>query len=118
MVFSSTTFLFLFLPAVFFFYWLPDICVKIKQLFSKKSLDNQDLDLALYNQTANANSSSDLEDKKKENRDKGFVLANDASISLNITKHSLESKNTLNTNSINNLFSSENSNQDWIATQS
>ena len=39
MVFSSTTFLFLFLPAVFFFYWLPDVCSKIKQLFYKKSLD-------------------------------------------------------------------------------
>lgn len=32
MVFSSTTFLFLFLPAVIFFYWLPDVCVKIKQI--------------------------------------------------------------------------------------
>ncbi len=37
MVFSSITFLFLFLPIVFFFYWLPDICLKIKQLFCKKS---------------------------------------------------------------------------------
>ena len=54
MVFSSTTFLFLFLPAVIFFYWLPDVCVKIKQLFCKKSLDKQDQNLALYSQTANA----------------------------------------------------------------
>ena len=58
MVFSSTTFLFLFLPAVFFFYWLPDVCAKIKQLICKKSLDKQDQNLALYSQTANATSSS------------------------------------------------------------
>ncbi len=58
MVFSSTTFLFLFLPAVFFFYWLPDVCSKIKQLFSKKPLDNQDPNMALYSQTANPTSSS------------------------------------------------------------
>ena len=32
MVFSNTTFLFIFLPAVFFFYWLPDIYSKIKQI--------------------------------------------------------------------------------------
>ena len=54
MVFSSTTFLFLFLPTVIFFYWLPDVCTKIKLLFCKKSLDNQDQNLALYSQTANA----------------------------------------------------------------
>ena len=35
MVFSSTTFLFLFLPAVFFFYWLPDVVLKLIQLFSR-----------------------------------------------------------------------------------
>ena len=51
MVFSNVTFLFLFLPAVFFFYWLPDVCLKIKQLFCKNSLDSQ---------TANATSSSIL----------------------------------------------------------
>ena len=65
MVFSSTTFLFLFLPAVIFFYWFPDVCSKITQLFCKKSLDNQDQNLALYSQTANATSSSILENKKE-----------------------------------------------------
>ena len=54
MVFSSSTFLFLFLPAVIFFYWLPDVCAKIKLLFFKKSLDKQGQNLALYSQTANA----------------------------------------------------------------
>ena len=58
MVFSSTTFLFLFLPAVIFFYWLPDVCVRIKQFFCKKSLDSQDQNLALYSQTANATPAS------------------------------------------------------------
>ncbi len=65
MVFSSTTFLFLFLPAVFFFYWLPEVCSKTIQLFCKKSLDNHDLNLALYSQTANATSPSILEEKKE-----------------------------------------------------
>ena len=59
MVFSSTTFLFLFLPAVIFFYWLPDVFLKIKSFFCKK-LDNQDQNLALYSQTANATPTSDL----------------------------------------------------------
>ncbi len=67
MVFSSTTFLFLFLPAVFFLYWLPDVCVRIKQLFCKKSLDSQDPNMALYSQTANATSASILEDKQENN---------------------------------------------------
>ena len=52
MVFSSTTFLFFFLPAVIFFYWLPDVFVKIKQFFYKKSFDKQDQNLVLYSQTA------------------------------------------------------------------
>ena len=59
MVFSSTTFLFLFLPAVIFFCWFPDVCSKITQLFCKKSLDNQDQNLALYSQTTTATSASD-----------------------------------------------------------
>ena len=75
MVFSSTTFLFLFLPAVFFFYWLPDVCSKIKQLFCKKSLDNQDQNSALNSQTAkqpnsqtaNATSASILADDNQTN---------------------------------------------------
>ena len=56
MVFSSATFLFLFLPAVIFFYWLPDVFLKIKSFFCKKSLDNHNQNLALYSQTANATS--------------------------------------------------------------
>lgn len=33
MVFSNITFLFLFLPLVVFFYWLPDIFIIIKKIF-------------------------------------------------------------------------------------
>ncbi len=32
MVFSSTTFLFIFFPVVLIFYWLPDVCSKIKSI--------------------------------------------------------------------------------------
>ncbi len=39
MVFSSIVFLFYFLPAVIFFYWLPDVYLKIKSFFWKKLLD-------------------------------------------------------------------------------
>ncbi len=67
MVFSSTTFLFLFLPAVIFFCWFPDVCSKITQLFCKKSLDNQDQNLALYSQTANATSASILDVSNQTN---------------------------------------------------
>ena len=73
MVFSSTTFLFLFLPAVIFFYWLPDVCSKIKSFFCKKSLDNQDQNLGLYSQTANATSASILEDREESAKANGFV---------------------------------------------
>ena len=67
MVFSSITFLFLFLPAVFFFYWLPDVCSKIKQLLCKKTHDNQDQNLAVVQPTTNANSSYILENKEENN---------------------------------------------------
>ena len=67
MVFSNITFLFLFLPAVIFFYWLPDVCVRIKQLFCKKSLNSQDPNMALYSQTTNAISSSILADNNQTN---------------------------------------------------
>lgn len=40
MVFSNTAFLFLFFPAVLFFYWLPDVFVKIKSLFYKNKVDS------------------------------------------------------------------------------
>ena len=40
MVFSSTTFLFLFLPAIIFFYWLPDVFLKIKSFFCNNYTPN------------------------------------------------------------------------------
>ena len=46
MVFSSTTFLFLFLPAVIFFYWLPDVFIKIKSFFCKKDTVPQRVEAA------------------------------------------------------------------------
>ncbi len=67
MVFSSTIFLFLFLPAVILFYWLPDVFLKIKSFFCKKSLDNQDPNFALYSQKANATPESVLADDNQTN---------------------------------------------------
>ena len=75
MVFSSTTFLFLFLPAVIFFCWFPDVCSKITQLFCKKSLDNQDQNLALYSQTANADSLAILADFRLKQPDTEILLS-------------------------------------------
>ena len=46
MVFSSVTFLFCFLPAVIFFYWLPDFCFTVKSFFGQETataIDNKSL---------------------------------------------------------------------------
>ena len=64
MVFSSTIFLFLFLPAVFFFYWLPDVCSKIKQFFLKNHLT---IKTKIWLCTANATFSSDSVLTKESN---------------------------------------------------
>lgn len=87
MVFSSTTFLFLFLPAVFFFYWFPDVILKIKSIFCKKRLDNHDQNLALYSQTANATSASDLGIREEGAGNKGEENLNFNYTSQNTDPH-------------------------------
>ncbi len=92
MVFSSTTFLFLFLPAVIFFYWLPDVCSKIKQLFYKKSLDNQDQNMAVVQPTANSQQPTANSQQPTANATSSFnsVLTDGNNIKEDASPHSGE----------------------------